>query len=440
MNTQPDKAKVDVVPQTKNRSKCTWKRKHRPNGTSTTPNVSLISIRWHTEVGSTAAVPLAADAAAAAVVERSASDMRTVFSEFQGCSVGGRLYTHASRAVHEKINAVRKYRPTGPNHRASCAERTEVVHKPNPPQPPPMTERACLTDAAPAQLGEGYPHDTRHSLDYTYSLDRLSCARMAYFVHITFAYLVFFSGLACFAARVYPHLHPWHAMFGRLYILCMLWCMATSLIVHNVGLPVGVLVSFFIVLMGLSLGWGCIKIHQGNVQAKTMRRVDDMWEKGTTEPQKPSALMHTARQSIFKNRSIRERILSFKAAHGALMFMSWVNIAGRLFSSNQSGNFTCHTYPVYKQLDSAKFSGLSQSLTYVPIKETNSSKLPWSDSLIGWGLEMSVVPFAGSLLIGLMFILIDIRFNSNTPGKGPINHAAAPFQMPRMQISFTPLP
>jgi hypothetical protein len=304
-----------------------------------------------------------------------------------------------------------------------------------------MTERTCLTDAAPAQHGEGYPHDTRHSLDYTYSLDRLSCARMAYFVHITFAYLVFFSGLACFAARVYPHLHPWHAMFGRLYILCMLWCMATSLIVHNVGLPVGVLVSFFVVLMGLSLGWGCIKIHQGHVQKKMMEKIVEWSSKDTPSKEALSeTIIHTIRANMFAERTAYQRLFSYKAAHGALMFMSWANIAGRLVSSNQSGDFTCHTYPVYKQLDSAKFTGLNQPLTYVPIEERSNITLPWSHSLVGWGLEMSLGPLALGLFVGWLVALYSIKTaRPPPPTSSTLSNLgeSAPFQMPKIPISFT---
>jgi len=50
--------------------------------------------------------------------------------------------------------------------------------------------------------------------------------------------------------------------FGRVYILAMLWSTATSLLVHNTGLPAGVLISFVWVMGGLTIGWILINIHQ----------------------------------------------------------------------------------------------------------------------------------------------------------------------------------
>ena len=296
-----------------------------------------------------------------------------------------------------------------------------------------MSGSVCLTDTPPPeQYNNVYPHDTRHSLEYTYSLDRLSCVRQAYFVHITLAYLVFLSGLACIIARLVPSLHQWHAMFGRLYILCMLWCMATSLLAHNVGLPVGVLVSFFIVLMGLSLGWVCIKVHQEHMRQKIVEKVDELWLSATDRSEPPSTLMSKAKQSIFSHRNLKERMLSYKAAHGALMFMSWINITGRLFASNQSGDFTCHTYPVYKQLDSAKFTGFNQPLTYVPIEDRNNITLPWSHSLIGWGVEMSIGPLVVGLFAGFMFTWGVSKSN------GPTHEAHQPPDQPATKKSMMP--
>ena len=224
------------------------------------------------------------------------------------------------------------------------------------------TDLACAA-ATHANVNAGYPYDSRNTVDYTYSLDRLSCVRQMYFIHVTFAHLVVYSGLACMMCRIYDSWHPWHSIFGRVYILCMLWCMGTSLLIHNVGLPVGVLISFLFVLVGLTIGWTCIVIF------KLQKH-------------------HPAR-----------RVLSFKSAHGIFMFMTWMNIVGRLFASNQSGDFTCHTYPVYKQLDSAKFKGLHANLTFVPTHDPSFNRMPWAASLAGWSVGISL----GPLLFGVAF-------------------------------------
>ena len=66
-------------------------------------------------------------------------------------------------------------------------------------------------------------------------------------MHIIFAYLVVLSGIACFVTRLHPATRPWHALLGRTYIVCMLWCMATSLLIHNSGLPIAVCINFLFV-------------------------------------------------------------------------------------------------------------------------------------------------------------------------------------------------
>jgi hypothetical protein len=264
-----------------------------------------------------------------------------------------------------------------------------------------MTNNACVSTASSTSLE--YPKSTRVSLDYTYSLDKLSCVRQFYFIHVTLAYLVVLSGLACFAARLYSPLHSWHAFFGRTYVVCMLWCMATSLVVHNTGLPVAVLVGFLFVLLGLTLGWACIKLHQQAMERKVFEevqmRVND----------KPDASVNIfksiqdARRCVADTQTIAERVLSYKAAHGALMFTSWFNVAGRLFGSNQSGDFTCHTYPVYKQLDSPKFKGANASLTYVPIEDPAYEKLPWAFSLAGWSVCIGLLPLLVAFGFGWLY-------------------------------------
>ena len=254
---------------------------------------------------------------------------------------------------------------------------------------------------------EGYPYDTRMNLNYTYSLDKLSCVREAYFVHVTFAYLVVFSGIACFVSRLDRRTYQWHAVCGRLYIVCMLWCMATSLLVHNSGLPVAVLICFLFVLVGLTAGWFCIKLHQGWMQGQVVAAVQiKIGTSGTAINLKSE--MDNARHTISKNLTWQKRIFSWKAAHGMLMFLSWINVAGRLFGSDQSGDFTCHTYPVYKQLDSRHFYGLGRPLSYVPIMDPEYDRLPWAKSLVAWGVLLSVVPLMGAAVIGLVYSFISV--------------------------------
>jgi hypothetical protein len=85
------------------------------------------------------------------------------------------------------------------------------------------------------------------------------------------------------------------------------------------------------------------------------------------------------------------------------MFTSWFNVAGRLFGSNQSGDFTCHTYPVYKQLDSPRFKGANASLTYVLIEDPAYSQMQWAFSLVGWSLCLGLLPLVVAFGFGWLY-------------------------------------
>ena len=90
-----------------------------------------------------------------------------------------------------------------------------------------------------------------------------------------------------------------------------------------------------------------------------------------------------------------------------LMFVSeaFVNVPGRLGASDQSGDFACYTYPVYKQLDSAKFQGANRTLTLVPVHDPNYAalRLLWSASDLSWGIELSLGPLAAAFVVGGIF-------------------------------------
>jgi hypothetical protein len=71
-------------------------------------------------------------------------------------------------------------------------------------------------------------------------------------------------------------------------------------------------------------------------------------------------MIRAEKGAIIAERSVWQRFFSLKALHGILMFTSWINIVGRIFASNQSGDFTCHTYPVYKQVQRVHNTHLSR--------------------------------------------------------------------------------
>lgn len=200
-----------------------------------------------------------------------------------------------------------------------------------------------------------------YSLDYTYSYSKYSCVTGMYLPHIILSYMIMISGLFCFITRFYfTKLHAW---FGRLYILSMLWNVATSLLIHNTGLPLGVLVSFIWVLGGLTVGWILIILYKENF-----------------------------------------RVRFFKTLHGVFMFMSWINIAGRIFASNITQTFHCETYPYSK-------------ITGQPIPEIdpNESRLPWYHNELRWGIMLSVGPVVFGLIVSAFYQFLINKKEKLTP-------------------------
>lgn len=99
------------------------------------------------------------------------------------------------------------------------------------------------------------------TLDYTYSFSKYSCIAWVFPIHITFAYLVVITGFLAMISRVVDKLRPYHATFGRWYLIFMFWCMASSLLIHTNGLPFPIIISFLYLMISIALGWNAIKVH-----------------------------------------------------------------------------------------------------------------------------------------------------------------------------------
>ncbi len=161
----------------------------------------------------------------------------------------------------------------------------------------------------------------------TYANNKLSCLLPMYWVHLIFSYLLFLSGLVALLSRCVCK--DYHPSFGKLYIIMMLWAMGSSLLIHNEGLPLAVLVSFLWTMLGLTLGWFAA-------------------------------------------------LRGWKVAHGTLMVISWFNIAGRAVFPGKL-EFSCYTRPAYKT-----------NQTFLPerIPETGI----FSVGVVWWGLITLLVP------------------------------------------------
>ena len=252
--------------------------------------------------------------------------------------------------------------------------------------------------------------------NYTFHYDKYSCIREFYFIHVTFCYLVFISGLFCLITRLIPKLGYLHVWFGRAYILSMLWATATSLLIHNTGLPLAVLLSFVWVLLGLSVGWIAIKVHELEMNKLANTSLKNVILKtGIDQDADLGRLLIQQKIQIAGAKTFRARVFSYKALHGLVMFVSWFNIVGRIFASDQSGNFTCHTYPVYKPIDSkteGNYSG--KPLTFVPERNPKYDKLPWAYFEGPW---MAILFFAPAIIFGIVGGTIAYRNSSKAAQK-----------------------
>lgn len=54
----------------------------------------------------------------------------------------------------------------------------------------------------------------------------------------------------------------------------MFWCMATSLLIHNAGLPVPIIVSFIYLLVSITIGWNAIRLHMTKVSQEVAESVN----------------------------------------------------------------------------------------------------------------------------------------------------------------------
>ena len=244
---------------------------------------------------------------------------------------------------------------------------------------------------------------------YTYHYSKYSCSTAFYFIHVIFCYIVFLSGLGAFITRLHKKIKIAHQWFGRIYILSMLYATASSLLIHNTGLPLAVLISFAYCIIGLTIAWFLIICHKQKLLTSAYKKVNNRLTSTVY------ILNHSLKENIdneiekiLEKRNFKDRVCSFKAFHGIFMFMSWINITGRIFASNQSGDFQCYTYPIYKIGNNTNQLNESQTIEFqiVPEIDPNYNRLPWANNELGWGLGLSLGPLFFGLLVSFLWGVI----------------------------------
>lgn len=255
-------------------------------------------------------------------------------------------------------------------------------------------------------------YESKLNLEFTYSFDKYSCVQEMWYYHIALAYVIGISGFACMLTRLVPSWKWTHVWWGRIYVIAMLWCTGTSMLIHNDGLPVAVLVAFFWVLMGLSLGWIAINFHQIQLKSLVEKSLDKKIkaDNGIMGNITFSELLKVETTNILNNRTFVQRFVSFKSLHGIMMVSSWGSIVGRLFASNQSGDFTCHTYPTYKQVSFPQSGGDNPgNLTFVPTHDPRFERLPWSDGPYVWAIRNIITTIFMCMIVGAISSYLSYR-------------------------------
>merc|ERR1740121_3473477 len=115
-------------------------------------------------------------------------------------------------------------------------------------------------------------------------------------------------------------------------------------------------------------------------------------------------------RDIGRAKTAAQRFFSIKAFHGVMMFWSWYSLVGRVFASNQTGDFTCYTYPAYKQVNASqgRTDGLhleGKPLTMLPIEDPDYVNMPWAKlgGEVWWGVILFSTPVLAAVLFGLLF-------------------------------------
>ena len=126
-------------------------------------------------------------------------------------------------------------------------------------------------------------------------------------------------------------------------------------------------------------------------------------------------------------------------------FTSFINILGRVFRSDQSGDFSCYTYPVYKPIDTKVFKGANAPLTFVPTHSPTYSSQPWAKTgVTGWGIALSIGPLLGSAVIALVYSIALQYFRkkpeSGSDGVDAAYIASSGVQTPALLVSTFPPP
>ena len=145
-----------------------------------------------------------------------------------------------------------------------------------------------------------------------------------------------------------------------------------------------------------------IGAHQVTLFREAMENIQEKINQSDIKINNLPSQIDAEKAAIIQAKPFLKRMFSLKGLHGTIMFVSWYNIAGRIFASNQSGDFTCFTYPAYKQVDTKHGNFINQPITWIPIHSDRYALLPWANSEASFG----ALNFIGPCVFGILFGLI----------------------------------
>lgn len=253
------------------------------------------------------------------------------------------------------------------------------------------------------------------SPDITVSNSKISCVKGAFVAHMLFAWFIFLTGIGCFVTRVVPPKYKWlHAWLGRGYIISMLWCTATSLLINNTGLPGPTIFGLSFSLVGLCVAWMVILYHNYDMSNKAhVLATEKIVAKGfVAKDDNIINIINESKMEIANSKSFLQRFVSWKSLHGIVMFMSWFQIAGRIFAAPPflgNSSFACYTYPAYKPIATANHIGDGSNITLVPSIDPDYSRLPWAWSEAGWNVTLLMAPILIAAAIGAGYTYYVVR-------------------------------
>jgi hypothetical protein len=144
---------------------------------------------------------------------------------------------------------------------------------------------------------------------------------------MTLAYLEVLSGALALLSRAIPRLHPYHIYFGRTFMMAMYFTSASSILIHNTGMPRSIIFFMTLMFFSMTIGFGVIRFAQQRFQNDMIKKADEILKQNNGKyDSSASDLMSQAMSEMDEMpMTWKQRLFSLKALHGLLMTIAWVD-------------------------------------------------------------------------------------------------------------------